>query len=131
MTADAPGRSAGVESARLELAQAQERLVAALVAGGESPPGFAEDRLRVQAASLIAKRRGIVARLRPDAALAAGPDLVAEFAAYAKSRAVPPPGYRADADDFAEWLRTRGRLPDPPPAPPFLHRLLHRLRPHR
>ncbi|MEW1842862.1 hypothetical protein AB0392_33385 [Nonomuraea angiospora] len=103
-----------LEETRRRLAEAQGRLVAALVAGAELPRGFDPERMRAQASSLVAKRRGIVARIRPDAAAAAGPDLPAAFAAYARSRSEPPPGYRADADDFAAWLRERGRLPDPP-----------------
>ncbi|QYC44987.1 hypothetical protein Nocox_37165 [Nonomuraea coxensis DSM 45129] len=107
-----PGEDLAV--ARGRLAEAQGRVVRALVAGGEVPDGFDAARLRAQAASLVAKRRSIVARLRPDAAVAAGADLAAEFAAYARARGEPPPGYRADADGFAAWLRERGRLPDPP-----------------
>ncbi|QFY12764.1 hypothetical protein GBF35_44860 [Nonomuraea phyllanthi] len=106
-----------VGEARRRLAEAQGRVVAALVAGAAVPEGFDPERMRVQAASLVAKRRSVVARLRPDAAAAAGPDLAAEFAAYARSREEPPPGYRADADDFAAWLRERGRLRDPAPEP--------------
>ncbi|MFI7618080.1 hypothetical protein ACIBP6_43355 [Nonomuraea terrae] len=104
-----------MSEARRRLAEAQGRVVAALVAGGEVPEGFDPERMRVQSASLVAKRRDIVARIRPDAAAAAGPDLVAEFAAYAGARATPPPGYRADAEDFAAWLRERGRMPDEEP----------------
>ncbi|MBF8193078.1 hypothetical protein ITP53_46905, partial [Nonomuraea sp. K274] len=100
-----------VEEERRQLAEAQGRVVAALVAGADPPEGFDQERLRVQAASLIAKRRAVVARIRPDVAVAAGPDLASEFAAYARARTTPPPGYRADADDFAAWLRGRGRLP--------------------
>lgn len=107
----------GSAAARARLAAAQEHLVAALVAGAEPPEGFDRERLRVQAASLVAKRRGIVARLRPDAAMAAGPDLAVEFAAYARARSAPPPGYRADAADFAAWLQARGRMAAPAPEP--------------
>ncbi|MEV4171688.1 hypothetical protein [Nonomuraea sp. NPDC049709] len=100
---------------RAALAEAQGRVVAALVAGAELPEGFDPERMRAQAAGLVAKRRGIVARIRPDAAAAAGSDLAAEFAAYARARATPPPDYRTDAGDFAAWLRLRGRMPDEPP----------------
>ncbi|MFI6391289.1 hypothetical protein ACIBHY_21415 [Nonomuraea sp. NPDC050547] len=96
---------------RRRLEEAQERVVAALVTGAPAPEGFDADRLRAQAASLVSKRRGVVARLRPDAALAAGADLGAEFAAYAAARTAPPKGYREDADAFAAWLEERGRLP--------------------
>ncbi|MGN9840778.1 hypothetical protein ACTMTI_21915 [Nonomuraea sp. H19] len=112
-------------AAQRRLAEAQGRLVAALVAGADLPEGFDRERMRAQAASLIAKRRGIVARIRPDAAIAAGADLAAEFAAYARSRSAPPPDYRTDADDFAAWLRERGRMPqNPPPKPRWWSRLV-------
>ncbi|MEU6718530.1 hypothetical protein ABZ897_44300 [Nonomuraea sp. NPDC046802] len=114
----------GPAGARERLAEAQASVVAALVAGAEVPPGFDPGRMRAQAASLLSKRRAIVARIRPDAAAAAGPDLAAEFAAYAGSRGEPPPNYRADADDFAAWLRERGRMPDPPRRPRWWSRLL-------
>ncbi|MFC4122260.1 hypothetical protein [Nonomuraea zeae] len=114
----------GLGAAQRRLAEAQGRVVAALVAGADPPEGFDAERIRRQALSLIAKRRVIVARIRPDAAAAAGPDLAAEFAAYARSRSAPPPGYRADADDFAAWLRARGRMPDPPRKPRWWSRLL-------
>ncbi|MBE1587670.1 hypothetical protein ACFPOI_40795 [Nonomuraea angiospora] len=113
-----------LDEARRRLAEAQGRVVAALVAGAELPRGFDPERMRAQASSLVAKRRGIVARIRPDAAAAAGPDLPAAFAAYARFRSEPPPGYRADADDFAAWLRERGRLPDPPRKPRWWSRFL-------
>ncbi|MER6577376.1 hypothetical protein [Nonomuraea sp. NPDC001023] len=113
MSEEARARLGGAVSdgARARLAEAQGRVVACLVAGADPPAGFDAGRLRVQASALLAKRRGVVARLRPDAARAAGPALAAEFAAYAAARAVPPPGYRADADDFAAWLRARGLMP--------------------
>ncbi|MEV0380713.1 hypothetical protein [Nonomuraea sp. NPDC050643] len=114
---DRPGPpAASAEESRRRLAEAQGRVVAALVAGGEVPEGFDPERMRAQASSLVAKRRAIVARIRPDTAAAAGADLAAEFAAYARARAAPPPDYRTDAADFAAWLRERGRMPDPPPA---------------
>ncbi|SDI82418.1 hypothetical protein [Nonomuraea jiangxiensis] len=106
------------------LAEAQGRVVAALVGGAEPPAGFDPERMRAQAASLVSKRRGIVARIRPDVAAAAGADLAAEFAAYARARTAPAPGYRTDADDFAAWLRERGRLPDPPRRPRWWSRFL-------
>uniref|UniRef100_UPI001C5DEE47 hypothetical protein n=1 Tax=Nonomuraea rhizosphaerae TaxID=2665663 RepID=UPI001C5DEE47 len=105
------------EEARRRLAAAQADVVAALVAGADAPEGFDRERLGVQARSLVAKRRAIVARMRPDAAMAVGGDLAKEFAAYARARTSPPPGYHADADDFAAWLRDRGRMPDPTHVP--------------
>lgn len=106
---DDGGRTAG--EARRRLGERQGAVVAALVGGGEVPEGLDAGRLRVQARSLVAKRRSVVARLRPEVAAAAGEDLAVLFAAYAAERAEPPSGYRADADDFAEWLRRQGRLP--------------------
>lgn len=41
--------------ARDRLEQAQTALLAALLAGGPAPPGFDPERLRIQAAALIAK----------------------------------------------------------------------------
>ncbi|MFI7126217.1 hypothetical protein ACIBQ1_11035 [Nonomuraea sp. NPDC050153] len=114
----------GLGEARRRLAEAQGHVVAALVAGAPAPQGFDPERMRAQASSLVAKRRGIVARIRPDAAAAAGPDLAAEFAAYARSRGEPPPNYRTDANDFADWLRERGRMPGPPRKPRWWSRFL-------
>lgn len=119
------------ERERARLAELQARVVAALVAGGEVPGGFDEERMRVQAASLLAKRRAIVARIHPDAAAAAGQGLAAEFAAYARSRATPPPDYRTDAADFAAWLRERGLMePEPVPEKPWWRRLAAKFRRH-
>ncbi|MFF0306752.1 hypothetical protein ACFYSC_04950 [Streptosporangium sp. NPDC004379] len=101
---------------RVELARAQAELLAALVAGGEPPRGFDEGRLRIQAASLVSKRRGVVARLRPDLVALLGAGFAAEFDAYARVRPKPPGGSRADARDFAERLRAAGHpLPEPEP----------------
>ncbi|WP_049573698.1 hypothetical protein [Nonomuraea sp. SBT364] len=118
------------DEARRRLAAAQRRVIATLVTGAPPPDGFDPERLRVQAASLVAKRRSVVARLRPDAAVASGPDLAADFAAYARSRATPPPGYRADADDFAAWLVARGKL-SPPPEDSWWTRLRRKRHPGR
>ncbi|MGV9596245.1 hypothetical protein ACWDR1_06210 [Streptosporangium sandarakinum] len=112
--------SGPVPDLRAELARAQAELLAALVAGGEPPPGFDEGRLRIQAASLVSKRRGVVARIRPDlVALLGAAGFAAEFDAYARNRPKPPGGSRADARDFAERLRAAGHpLPEPGPEPP-------------
>ncbi|MEU4833219.1 hypothetical protein [Streptosporangium sp. NPDC023615] len=115
--ADTPGAdTAGADTAgaaREALAGAQTVLVAALVAGGRAPSGFDRERLRVQEASLIAKRRRTVARLRPDLVTALGDAFAAEFHAYARGRPKPPGGSHADAHDFAARLRAAGRLPEP------------------
>ncbi|MEO3872559.1 hypothetical protein ABGB18_27425 [Nonomuraea sp. B12E4] len=121
---EAADEAVGMDVVQRRLAEAQGRVVAALVAGAEPPEGFDPERMRAQAASLISKRRGIVARIRPDVVAAAGGDLAAEFAAYARARTAPPPDYRTDADDFAAWLRERGRLPDPPRRARWWSRLL-------
>ncbi|MGC5014618.1 hypothetical protein ACLQ2R_27950 [Streptosporangium sp. DT93] len=111
----APGGGAG-NAARDELAGAQAALVAALVAGGPTPPGFDRERLRVQETSLIAKRRRTVARLRPDLVASLGDTFGAEFHAYARGRPKPRGGSHADAHDFAAHLRASGRLPESPGA---------------
>jgi hypothetical protein len=98
-------------SARESLRAAQAALVAALVVGARVPEGFDADRVRIQADSLLAKRRGTVARVRPDLVRALGADFGGEFTAYAAARSRPAEGTRADAGQFAEWLRSRGRLP--------------------
>ena len=97
--------------ARAALARAQSGLLAALVAGGETASGFDEKRLRIQEFSLISKRRGTVARLRPDLVALLGGDFAGEFEAYARGRPKPPGGSRADARDFAGRLQATGRLP--------------------
>ncbi|MEV4566948.1 hypothetical protein AB0K12_24545 [Nonomuraea sp. NPDC049419] len=119
------------EQERARLADMQARVVAALVAGGEVPGGFDEERMRVQAASLLAKRRAIVARIHPDVAAAAGQGLAAEFEAYARSRVTPPANYRTDAAGFAAWLRGRGLMePEPVPEKPWWRRLTAGFRRH-
>ncbi|MGW4425566.1 hypothetical protein [Streptosporangium sp. NPDC004631] len=110
----ADGAAGSVDDARAALARAQAELLTALVAGGEAPPGFDAERLRIQTAGLIAKRRGAVARLRPDLVTLLGGDFAAEFDAYARGRPRPPGGSHADVRDFAEELRATGRAPDSP-----------------
>lgn len=112
------GAAGSVDDARAALARAQAELLTALVAGGEAPPGFDAERLRIQTAGLVAKRRGAAARLRPDLVTLLGGDFAAEFDAYARGRPRPPGGSHADVRDFAEELRATGRVPDgPDPAP--------------
>jgi hypothetical protein len=89
---------------RERLATAQRELLAALVAGGAPPGGFDRERLGIQADSLIAKRRGLVARAAPDLVTALGAEFRPLFAAYAAGRPKPPGGSRGDARAFAEWL---------------------------
>lgn len=112
------GAAGSVDDARAALARAQAELLTALVAGGEAPPGFDAERLRIQTAGLVAKRRGAAARLRPDLVMLLGGDFAAEFDAYARGRPRPPGGSHADVRDFAEELRATGRVPDgPDPGP--------------
>jgi hypothetical protein len=98
--------------ARERLAGAQAELLAALLAGGPSPTGFDERLLRVEARSLLAKRRGIVAMLAPEAV-----DVLADrFRPLFDEYALAHPrtsGSRAreDAVAFTEWARERGALP--------------------
>ncbi|GIH63189.1 hypothetical protein [Microbispora siamensis] len=96
--------------ARAALAAAQAELLAALVAGGRVPDGFDPGRVAVQARGLLAKRRGSVARAAPDLAEALGAEFAGLFAGYAAEHVKPEGGSRADARDFAAWLRVRGRL---------------------
>ncbi|GAA3094800.1 hypothetical protein [Streptosporangium carneum] len=124
-----PGDGAG-SGAREALARAQAGLVAALVAGGEPPEGFDVGRLRIQEAALISKRRGTVARLRPDLCALLGDAFAAEFDGYARGRPKPQGGSRVDAQDFARWLGEKGLLPQEPdpearvdPAPGLRSRL--------
>jgi hypothetical protein len=91
------------------LAAAEEQLLAALVAGDPVPPGFDAVRIRVQADALVAKRREVVARLRPDLVRAVGRAFRPCFDAYARAHPRPVAGARADAEAFARALRRNGR----------------------
>lgn len=99
--AEGPGNAAEA-AARRRLAEAQSRLLHALVAGAAPPPGFDPALLRVQIDALIAKRRDVVARLRPD--LAADASFAIRFHAYARASPRPVTGARADADAFARTI---------------------------
>lgn len=103
------------DAQRERLAAAQAELLRAVLADGATPAGFDERRLRVEARSLLAKRRGIVAMLDPAVADALGERFRPLFDSYAPvhprrsgSRA------REDAAAFAEWARERGELPRAP-----------------
>jgi hypothetical protein len=100
---------------RQRLADAQRGLLAALVAGGPLPDGFDPVRLRIEAAGLIAKRRGLAARSAPDLVIRLGPRFAALFTEYAERRPKPPGGSLGDVRAFADWL---GLPLDPPPAGP-------------
>jgi hypothetical protein len=92
-------------TARQELGDSQERLVAALVAGADPPDGFDPDRVRLQADWLAGKRAFQVARACPDLARALGPDYELVFRDYAGLG--PKPllgGVAADGEAFARYL---------------------------
>ncbi|WP_283135497.1 hypothetical protein [Rhizohabitans arisaemae] len=107
----------GAGSARERLAARQAELLTALVAGGPPPEGFDPVRLRVQRDSLIAKRRGLVARAAPLLVHALDGEFVPLFAGYADGRPKPAGGSAADARAFTAWLEAAGRLPERAPAP--------------
>lgn len=95
---------------RERLAAQQAGLLRALLAGGPPPPGFDSARLAVETGVLRAKRRGIVARLRPDVAAALGETFGPLFDEYAAENPRAD-GVRArqDADLFADWLAAHGK----------------------
>lgn len=107
--------------ARRRLAAAQTRLLAALLMGEPAPQGFDPARLRAQADALLAKRREVVARLRPDLAEAAGGQFQARFDSYARIHPRPAGGARADAEAYALAIGV-----EPTPAINLLNRLRRR-----
>ncbi len=100
------------DAARERLAEAQSRLLTALLAGGPSPTGFDERLLRVEARSLLAKRRGVVAVLNPEVVDALADRFRPLFDEYAVAHPRAS-GSRAreDAAAFEAWARDRGALP--------------------
>jgi hypothetical protein len=124
-----PDGPADTTEARERLARAQRELLAALVAGAAHPDGFDPDRLRAQAASLVAKRRDLVARAAPDLVARLGPRFGALFADYARGRPRPAGGSQADARAFALWLGLPGDQDFPRRRPGRLSRLLRRRSP--
>ncbi|MFD9739303.1 hypothetical protein [Umezawaea sp. NPDC059074] len=102
------------DGARERLAEAQSELLTALLAGGPSPAGFDERLLRVEARSLLAKRRGIVAMLGPEVVDALGDRFRPLFDEYALAHPrVAGSRAREDTADFAKWAQERGALPQP------------------
>ncbi|MFC4017690.1 hypothetical protein ACFOW4_07000 [Micromonospora sp. GCM10011542] len=86
-------------------------MVAALVAGGPPPPGFAPAPLAAARAALLRKRAGEVARHWPLLAAGLGPAWPVTFADWAADR--PTAGSLRDGWDLARVLRGRGALPPP------------------
>jgi hypothetical protein len=99
--------SAQVGLARRRLADAQTRLLAALLGGAPPPAGFDPARLRVQADALLAKRRDLVARMRPDLAEMLADDFGDRFEAYARANPRPAAGAGADAAAFARTVQSQ------------------------
>ena len=106
MTGEA-AESAQVDVTRRRLARAQTQLLAALLGGAPPPAGFDLVRLRVQADALLAKRRDLVARLRPDLAERLGADYRDRFDTYARANPRPAAGASADAAAFAQDVQAQ------------------------
>ncbi|MBC6463359.1 hypothetical protein HKK72_36815 [Actinomadura sp. HBU206391] len=85
------------------MAAAQERLVRALVAGDEPPPGFDAARVAVAARALLNKRAGEVARSWPRMAAAYGGRWAPVFADWAAG--TPSRGSWLDGWEFARSRR--------------------------
>ncbi|ADL47812.1 hypothetical protein AB0N38_32360 [Micromonospora aurantiaca] len=92
-----------------DLAARQAELVAALVAGGPLPPGFAPAPVEAARRALLRKRAGDVARHWPLVAAGLGPDWPAAFTTWADGR--PTNGSLRDGWDLARDLRDRDALP--------------------
>ncbi|MFD6264291.1 hypothetical protein ACFWFK_24485 [Micromonospora chalcea] len=92
-----------------DLAARQAELVAALVAGGTLPPGFAPAPVEAARRALLRKRSGDVARHWPLLAAGLGADWPATFTAWADGR--PTNGSLRDGWDLARKLRDQGTLP--------------------
>jgi hypothetical protein len=96
---------------RDRLAAQQSELLSALLGQSADPPGFEPEQLRVQRWSLLAKRRRVVARLRPDLPEQLGDRFSSLFDAYAAERPRRTGGSaRDDAAEFARWLSRHGVL---------------------
>ncbi|XVS66310.1 hypothetical protein ACQPYE_09710 [Actinosynnema sp. CA-299493] len=99
---------------RDRLAAAQAELLRALLADGDVPEGFDAERVRIEKRALLAKRRGIVAMLRPEVAAELGDRFRPLFDAYAGGHPKEVgTRFREDAARFAEWATARGELVPP------------------
>ncbi|MEU1590972.1 hypothetical protein [Micromonospora sp. NPDC005710] len=94
---------------RAGLAERQAALVAALVAGGAPPPGFAPGPLAAARAALLRKRAGEVARHWPLLAAGLGAGWSTTFADWAARR--PTAGSLRDGWDLARALHDEDELP--------------------
>ncbi|MFG2068543.1 hypothetical protein ACGFKZ_16965 [Micromonospora tulbaghiae] len=92
-----------------DLAARQAELVAALVAGGPLPPGFAPAPVEAARRALLRKRAGDVARHWPLLAAGLGSAWPATFTTWADDR--PTNGSLRDGWDLARDLRDRDALP--------------------
>ncbi|MCO1615071.1 MULTISPECIES: hypothetical protein [Micromonospora] len=92
-----------------DLAARQAELVAALVAGGPLPPGFAPAPVEAARRALLRKRAGDVARHWPLLAAGLGSAWSATFTTWADNR--PTNGSLRDGWDLARDLRDRDALP--------------------
>lgn len=99
---------------RERLAAQQAELLRALLAGGTAPAGFDPGRIEVEVRSLRAKRRRVVAYLRPELAEELGDRFVPLFNEYADAHPREEGvRMRQDAENFASWLTGRGELKRP------------------
>ncbi|MEV4268497.1 hypothetical protein [Micromonospora aurantiaca (nom. illeg.)] len=92
-----------------DLAARQAELVAALVAGGPLPPGFAPAPVEAARRALLRKRAGDVARHWPLVAAGLGSAWPTTFTTWADGR--PTNGSLRDGWDLARDLRDRDALP--------------------
>jgi hypothetical protein len=99
--------------AKAALLAQQSALVSALLAEGEPPAGFDEERLCAAGASLARKRARAAARAWPRLNQALGRRFCELFADYAAATSLPRDGGPlADGRAFARWLAVRGQLPE-------------------
>lgn len=95
-------------AARQRLGEQQAELLRALLAGGPTPASFDHQRLAVQAEALFAKRRRIIAGIRPELREA----LDTSFDGYARAHPWRTGvSAREDAERFARWAGVVPRRP--------------------
>ncbi len=104
--ADEPGGAKNTPAR--SLAQRQSELVAALVSGGPTPPGFDPQRVAATTDALLRKRADEVGARWPSLPTQFGPQWNDEFTRWARKR--PPQGSWRDGWDLARHLDTVGRL---------------------